>query len=146
MVATKAVPAMAILPKAKSDYLPCEAEPAFGDDRPVHGHNSLDKGRLSSHFRNHYFQNHGMTRVDRNEESHVVDGSQNQELTLFDARASSLAEKDRSALADRFDNERPWHNRIIGEMAQELNLIAGNVLDGFDSLAGFDLQHPVHHY
>jgi hypothetical protein len=84
--------------------------------------------------------------VYRNEESHVVDGSQNQELALFYAFAGGLAKEDRSALPDRFNNERPRHDRIVGEMAKELNLVTGHVFEGFDSLARLDLQYPVDHY
>jgi len=138
-------PALQHLGWVNSGYLSGEAKPPFGDDRPVHGHDSFHKGGLCCHFHNCYFQYHGMTRVYWNQESHVVDGRQNQELVPFYAGAGGLAKKDRSALSDRFDNERPRHDRIVGEMAKELNLVTRDVLEAFDSLAGLDLQYPVDH-
>ena len=70
-----------------SEYLPREAESTFGDHRTVHGYDSFHESCLPRHFQNCYFQDHSMTRIYRNEESHFVDGSQDQELTLLQAFA-----------------------------------------------------------
>ena len=70
-----------------SDRFLGEPELPFGDDGPVHRHNSLDKSCFSGHFHDRHLQDHGMTRVDRNEESHLMDAGQDQVLTLFYAFA-----------------------------------------------------------
>jgi len=99
-----------------SHYLPGEAEPAFGDCRSVHSHDSLHKGYLSGHFHNCYFQYHRITRVYRNEESDVADGRQNQELALIYAFASGLAKKDRGSY-----QQRPW---LVSKVARA---VAANI-------------------
>ncbi len=73
--------------QGRSDRFLGEPELAFGDDGPVHRHNSLDKSCFSGHFHDRHLQDHGMTRVDRNEEPHLVDAGQDQVLTLFYAFA-----------------------------------------------------------
>ena len=59
--------------RTDSDRFLGKPEFAFGDDGAVHRHNSLDKSCFSCHFHDRHFQDHGMTRVDRNEEFHLVD-------------------------------------------------------------------------
>jgi len=131
--------------QGRSDRFLGDPELAFGDDGPVHRHNSLDKSCFSGHFHDRHLQDHGMTRVDRNEESHLVDAGQDQVLTLCYAFARNLAKKDGSALSDRLHNEGTRHDRIVGEMAEKLDLVPRDIFDGLDSFAGLDLQHPVDH-
>ena len=51
----------------------------------------------------------------------------------------------RSALPYCFNDGSPRHYGIIREVSQELDLIARDVLKGFDAFPGFQLQDPVHH-
>lgn len=97
------------------------------------------------HFHDVHVHRHGIARQHRHQESHVVYGGQRHEFFLVHPFAGGAAKQYGSALPDGFNDKSSRHDGIIGEVSQELNLVACDVFNGFDVFPRFQLQHAVHH-